>query len=247
MRRKTNHYSLGHCAEALQNSYRVDHFRMTRAGQDAGTALDRAPLLVVAGIPAAMAPLFGRRLSQNPNSVLWKPLHRDDHGYTVEYVAQMYRKFAGRIRTLAACGRVPTCMLAFVSHGGTEQVLVERFRQEIFVFPFAEESSVTFQVKPDAHVSEHVNKIVGMLDRCSRSARKALQAIEKEVRSAANRTPLLLPLVNFAAVEVSTLLDRIQSSTFTAENPFDAVKDEVSRFSKMFPRRSFSRDKRSTS
>ena len=207
-------------------------------------APDIAPLLVVAGIPAAMATLFGQRVSQSAHSVLWMPLHRDEYGYTEKYVAQIYKKFSGRIRTLTASGRVPTSMLAFVSYGGTEQILVEKFRQEIFVFPFAEKSSVTFQVKPDAHVREYVNKIMVMLDRCSRSARRALQAIEKEIRSAANRTPLLLPLSNFSATDVKCLLDRIQSSAFEAEDPFDAVKNEVSRFSSIFPRRPFSQDRK---
>ena len=217
---------------------------MTKAGQDSPMALHNGPLLVVAGIPAAMASIFGQRVSQAVNPVLWMPLGRDERGYTVQYVAEMYERFADRIRMLIANGRVPTCMLAFVTHDGTEQVLVEKFRQEIFVFPFAEKSSVTFQVKPAAHVREHVNKVMGTLVKCSRLARKALQAIEKEIKSAANRTPLLLPPVNFSADKVRWLLDRIRDSTLKADNPFDAVKHEVDEFCKIFPRRSFSRDKK---
>ena len=204
----------------------------------------RWPLLVVAGIPSAMATLFGQRVSKLVAPAMWMPLAPNSRGYTEQYAAWMYERFANCLRNLVLTGRVPNCVLAFVTHEGTEQVLIERFRQEVLVYPFAEASSVTFQVKPTAHVNEHVNKALDMLEECSRIAMRALQAIEKEVRSAANRTPLLLPPLSFSSEMVNDLFERIHENTIKADNPFAAVKHEVERFCKMIPRQSFSHDRK---
>ena len=218
---------------------------MVRRRRGRGQAVQDGKLLfLIAGIPAAMATLFGQRIQDWFSAVVWMPLPPKDRVYTGRYVALLYERFADSVRKLAKNNQSHNCMLAFVSHGSSDSVLTKRFQQEVLTFPFAERASVTFQDSPNAHVSAHVNKALRVLDQRTRLAERALQAIEKEVRSAANRTPLLLPPANFASDEIDKLLNNIRVNTMEADNPFEAVKVEVSRFCRVFPRQSFSQDQK---
>ena len=58
-------------------------------------------LFLIAGIPAAMATLFGQRIQDWFSPVVWMPLPPKDRVYTGRYVALLYERFADSVRKLA--------------------------------------------------------------------------------------------------------------------------------------------------
>ena len=206
----------------------------------------KASFLVVAGITPAMARLFGERadskLGQEKWRIIWKPMPRRALGYTGKYVGDVYYRFAEEIRKSAKAGGELRCALGYVSYGSTDATLLNAFRHETLAFPFADTNAVAFDQKPPARVSESVNKAIHELRVQLANASRSLNAIEKEVRSRINRTPVMLPLRAFGYDEIDDLLKGVGTNVLAAGDPFSAVKKEVEGFCRRHPRRSFSHD-----
>ena len=206
----------------------------------------KASFLVVAGITPVMARLFGERadskLGQDKWHIIWNPLPRQALGYSDDYVAALYCRFAGQIRKSAKPGGELRCALGYVSYGSTDATLLNAFRHETLAFPFADTNAVAFDQKPPARVSESVNKAIDALRTQVAKAARSLDAIDKEVRSGVNRTPVMLPLRAFGYDEIDDFLRGVGTSVLVARDPFRAVKKEVESFCRRHPRRSVSRD-----
>lgn len=206
----------------------------------------KASFLVVAGITPAMARLFGERadskLGQEKWRIIWNPMPRQALGYSDHYVAALYCRFARQIRKSARTGGELRCTLGYVSYGSTDATLLNAFRHETLAFPFADTNAVAFDQKPPARVSESVNKAIDELRTQVAKAARSLNAIEKEVRSGVNRTPVMLPLRAFGYDEIDGLLRVIGKNVLAARDPFRAVKKEVEGFCMRHPRRRVSRD-----
>ena len=193
-----------------------------------------------------MARLFGEWVAQKVGEDKWyialKPLPGGMLAYDEDYVTSLYHMFAKQLRGARAEGRAKRCILGYVSYGITDRIVLRAFQEEALVFPFSDTSGVVFEGKPPARVSEFVRKAITELRRQIVKAERALDAIEKEVQSAANRTPLLLPLRAFGADDVRKLLNHVREKALSADDPFGAVKSEARGFCSRFPRKAVSTD-----
>ena len=195
-----------------------------------------------------MARLFGERVSSriDPREwrVIWKPMPRGNVSYTSSYVASIYALFAKTIRQCIKDDGVPSCVLGYVSYGNTDATVLKLFQREVLTFPFADKSVVTFADKPRAAVGNSVNAAIKRLRSEAGRVRKALPAIEKEVWSAANRTPVLLPVRAFGGNSVELLLSELNKNVIGSPDPFAAIKKEIADFCRKFPPSRYSQDPR---
>ena len=164
--------------------------------------------------------------------------------YTENYVVSVYQLFARAIRESTKEGGNARCVLGYVSYGTTDAIVVNMFQREVLTFPFADKSIIEFNDRPKAAVGESVNTAIEMLREQAARAKKSLHAIEKEIQSAANRTPMLLPTRAFGGDAIDRFLRSLTANLLEAEDPFAEVREEVDRFCKRFPRRRFSDDRR---
>ena len=204
--------------------------------------------LIVAGIPKAMARLFGEQIAQkldiDKRRIVWTPLPLHGRTYAEDYVMSLYHMFAERLRELRKIGLARRCILGYVSYGASDRMVLSAFEREALVFSFTDINGVMFEEKPPARVSDFVRKSIAELRKKMAKAESALDAIEKEVQSGANRTPLLLPVRAFGDDDVERLLNLVREETLNSDDPFCAVKNEVERFSAKFPRKAVAADPR---
>ncbi len=204
--------------------------------------------LIVAGIPKAMARLFGERLAQKFDvdkwQIVWTPLPSLRRTYAEDYVMSLYYMFAKQLRGSKTRGRAKRCILGYVSYGVSDRMVLSAFEREALVFPFTDTNGVVFEEKPPARVRDFVGNSIAELRKKVANAESALDAIEKEVQSGVNRTPLLLPVRAFGNDDVGNLLTLVRQETLNSEDPFGAVKNEIERFSTRFPRKAVAADRR---
>lgn len=124
-----------------------------------------------------------------------------------------------------------TCFaIICVDHPNTRS-FVEAFFPSTLVIPVT--WNQTYGSKVDRKISG--NELIDILTLATINAKKALLAINKELRERANKTPLLLPIKNFKSTVLVDTIWKLQSELISSDDEVTVVRKYIDEFAKHHP------------
>jgi hypothetical protein len=192
-----------------------------------------------AGIPREVYDqVAGRALSiaRQDGEFVGKPLGRGCYGYTNQDADYFLRCFADRIAhdRHSALNDTAFAVICIRHDHDTTQLFVGRF------FP----STLVIQVDwglprgTKKAIAEGGNELIGLLTAATKRAKNILEALKKEVRERANKTPVLLPVRNFKSDVFCQFLQQLQADLVVREEDhLETLRAHVNMLDQQYPMR----------
>ena len=197
-------------------------------------------LIVLAGISATIAKLFESKITklcENRRQFIFLPMPRYCW-YDHDYVRDLYSQFLITLKTIVPLDRAnehpPTefigVLLIYMRYGGRDpQLLLDAFGVETLVAP-VDISEFTLHEGVSFNRARRLrNLVVERMRKVIRTGEVALVEIGRQIRSNANKTPLLLPFQNFGGQELIALRDKLGAAT-SSKCPQRAIQLATERF-----------------
>lgn len=193
-----------------------------------------------AGIPREVFDqVVGKALSiaREDGEFVGKPLAHGRCGYTNQDADYFLHNFSDRIArdSHSALNDTAFAVICVRYDDDTTQRFVGRF------FP----STLVIQVDwnlprgTKKAIAEGGNELIGLLTAATKKAKKILEALKKEVRERANRTPVLLPVRNFKSEVFYQFLQQLQADLVAQEEDhLKTLQTQVNRLDQQYPMRS---------
>lgn len=198
-------------------------------------------LIIIAGIPSYIEQEFNRKkpnLSEGIREIIFLPI-KNNSTYSANYIRDLYQLFSETVERILPLDKANIdapnwfngAITIYFEIGETKPTqLIEAFGAETFVVPARLSSTQPVgNVSPNL-IANIANNTIRTLRKLIRKAEAILLAISKEVTSNANRTPLLLPFVNYGVSEIRELRDQIMN-IIHARDEYAALRAVVKQFS----------------
>ena len=199
-------------------------------------------LVVIAGIPEEISADFSKqldRLREGRRNFVFVPMPRH-RSYSDEYVAELYKLFVGTLRKFIPLDYVNNNTPDWFEGAVTIYIEHEKRRPEVLIDAFGIETfmtsievaglPITTIITPNS-VRSICNSLIRSLRRAIRASEQILPAIQKQVTSNSNKTPLLLPFQHFDFKIMSSLRENVNSLIDAAE-PISGILKVVKDFEK---------------
>ena len=181
-------------------------------------------IVVVAGISESVSPYFEKKLQVFAPSkyvFVWLPLGPNGK-YDDEYISSLYSLFYKKIsENVAATG----ALLIYCDHENSSIHQLEKaFHIETFMIKMPPIVHSNNGRSSPNQLQSVANKIQSELKSALKEGKKIIDVIRKEITSNDNKTPLLLPLVNFDDGKMSLLAGKI-NELIGVENTFQKFQE----------------------
>jgi hypothetical protein len=193
-------------------------------------------ITVIAGVPISLEKDFGAKvgnaLKDRAADVVWTPLPAGAKTYQPDYLDRLYEKFVDRLRSWESNSAESVCAVVFyVGNGvGAGSPLRKLFFPEV---PVIELEPVNFGVGPATTgnvVGSATNDLLKRIERKLRQVQPMLGAVQKEVTSRVNKTPVLLPPEHFFAEGLPPLLEALETQMLAQADPHQAMAQVLKPF-----------------
>jgi hypothetical protein len=195
-------------------------------------------IFVVGGIPDRLFNRFQQlvlKIFDKGNLIVAKPLRAGKDGKFLpspEYAQTLLRDLSSRIAEKPDIAVNGCAAIIFASPGVQFQDCVNSFR------PFALTLTIDLPIPTLTEGDsgrQTMNRMVELMRMHLPSLRNSIKAMNTELRTRKNRTPLLLPYRNFSSDVFGQELEALQSSLARSKNPSDRISAACARIEHVHP------------
>lgn len=192
-------------------------------------------IICYTGIPHADFDFIQRRartITGSDTEFYGRGLKNNQHQYLAKDAKAIMQFFADRIRKDKAKQSEYSYSVIYVENETINSTIL---RDGLFPNFFATGAAWTFQYGSVTEREQNRQDLVTALVESTKKVKRALPHLRKEFTERSNKTPLLLPLQNFEANEISNLLSNVSNGILDAIDPTATIRELVADFERRFP------------